>query len=144
MEVARGRPIRLVALTRRSNSSTCGLWIARADDDLIYHEQATSPLHQDHIILHEVGHMVCDHRGANALPSELTDALMGTLPRSLIDHVMGRSVYSLSEEQEAELFASLLLRRAGRSVALSEPALDPTVAEVIRRVESAFGSVRDR
>lgn len=144
LEADRGRPIRLVPFTRRSNASTCGLWVARTEDDLIYHEESTSPLHQDHIILHEVGHMVCEHRGAGVLSADLTDALISTLPRSVIDTVIGRSVYSNQEEQEAELFASLLLGRAGRSVAPEEPTLDPSVAEIILRVESAFGAAKHR
>lgn len=144
LEADRGRPIYLVPFVRRSNSSTCGLWVARAEDDIVYHEEATSPLHQDHIILHEVGHMVCEHSGTGALPGELAEALVGTLPRSVIDTVMGRSIYSSQEEQEAELFASLLLRRAGRSTAPEQQVLDPAVADVIVRVESAFGAAKTR
>ena len=47
----RGRPIHLRAVTTRAGP--WGLWIAGPLADFIFYEQGTSPLHQEHIIVHE-------------------------------------------------------------------------------------------
>jgi hypothetical protein len=71
LEADRGRPIELVPFSATAPGEPCGIWVGTDRLDLIYYEEATSPLHQDHIILHEVGHMVCDHTGA-ACPTPIT------------------------------------------------------------------------
>ena len=42
----------------------CGLWLATARADHIFHEAATTPWHRTHIILHEVAHMLLGHGGS--------------------------------------------------------------------------------
>lgn len=95
----------------------CGMWVATAAADHIFFEKKTSQYHQGHIILHEVGHMLCRHT--------MTDAagyLLGTRAdqegSDLVldaDQVMGallRTSYSDRQEREAELVASMILERA--------------------------------
>ncbi|MER7406717.1 hypothetical protein ABT373_30670 [Streptomyces sp. NPDC000070] len=72
-----------------------GMWVATAQADYVLYEEQTSPMHQRHIILHEIGHMVCGH------PSAAGIAL--------------RMRYSDRQEQEAELMASLIMETAARS-----------------------------
>ncbi|MDP8928183.1 MAG: hypothetical protein M3O70_06295, partial [Actinomycetota bacterium] len=50
----RGRPIVLHPMT--SQAGICGSWIATPDADHIFYERDTSPLHQEHIIVHELSH----------------------------------------------------------------------------------------
>ncbi|SFW85809.1 hypothetical protein [Amycolatopsis australiensis] len=107
----RGRPIRLLPLP--GLSEVCGLWIATETTDMIGYEQHTSAPHQDHIVLHEIGHMLCDHYPASLTPAEQARLLLPNLDPAMISRVLGRAGYSSEEEREAELFASLLGQRAG-------------------------------
>src|SRR5437660_12929755 len=55
-----GRPIRLEPVSLPSDGP-CGLWICAATADYIFFEKQTSLLHQEHIIAHELGHLLRDH-----------------------------------------------------------------------------------
>lgn len=60
----RGRPLHLHALPdQAAGGNICGLWLATPTDDHIFYEQRTTQIHQEHIILHEIGHMLFDHHG---------------------------------------------------------------------------------
>src|SRR5437879_3028794 len=50
----RGRPLHLYALPEATPGGPCGVWIATDDGDHVFYEPGTSPLHRDHIILHEI------------------------------------------------------------------------------------------
>src|SRR6478609_9224629 len=65
----RGRRIHIHAIEHEgaANSAPCGAWIALESSDHIFVESATSPLHRDHIILHELCHMLLGH---SCLPTE--------------------------------------------------------------------------
>lgn len=81
-------------------------------DDVIYVEEKTSRLHRDHIVLHEIGHLLRDHPGpggAHPLARVLPD-----LSPELIERLLTRTAYTTDEEQEAELIASLI-RTAARA-----------------------------
>jgi hypothetical protein len=109
----RGRPIRLLPLP--GLSEVCGLWVATDTTDLIAYERHTSAPHQDHIVLHELGHLLCDHFPASLTPAEQARLLLPSLDPAMIRRVLGRAGYSSVEEREAEFFASLLGQRAGLS-----------------------------
>jgi hypothetical protein len=92
-----------------------GAWIATARVDYILYEANTPRPHQEHIVLHEVGHLLCDRQdtgGGHLLASEL----FATLDAAVVQRVLTRSYgYDDDEERSAEMFASVLLRRiAGR------------------------------
>jgi hypothetical protein len=110
----RGRPIRLVPTTARDG--VLGLWVATDQADLIFFEGATTPPHQDHIVLHELCHLLCDHYPADLADADLARMLMPGLDPVMVRTVLGRTEYTAIEEQEAELLASLILQRAGRAV----------------------------
>ncbi|MCD9194700.1 hypothetical protein [Streptomyces albireticuli] len=60
----RDRPLHLHALPdQAADGNICGLWLATPTDDHIFYEQRTTQVHQEHIILHEIGHMLFDHHG---------------------------------------------------------------------------------
>jgi hypothetical protein len=106
LSARRGRPIKQLPMT--GLSEVCGLWIATDTADLIAYEQHTSAPHQNHIVLHEIAHMLCDHFPATLSPAELAQFLLPNLDPKLIRRVLGRAGYSSIEEQEAELLASML------------------------------------
>lgn len=117
----RGRPI---VLQPWSNPvGLMGFWVPDPAADLIVYEQETSPLHREHIILHELSHLLCDHQ-----PPVLTEReLAGSLPRlagSTIRRAMCRAAYSSVEDREAEVLASLILERARKAGRVSPASAD--------------------
>ncbi|MFJ9952649.1 hypothetical protein [Kitasatospora sp. NPDC091207] len=97
--------------------------------DYIGYAVDTTALHQQHIVLHEIGHLLCGHTGSTGvaggtggtggtggvggvgLSTTVSRALAPRLPEELVRRVLGRSVYTERQEQEAELVASLALHR---------------------------------
>ncbi|SIC21071.1 hypothetical protein [Mycobacteroides abscessus] len=112
----RGRPIHLVAIdTVRLAGSPCGLWIKRANDDIIVHEAGTSEYHIDQIVRHEVGHMMLGHDRAqeenpDAGPAaDLFHTVMPSIKPAAVRAVLGRQDFSGEQEREAETFATMLM-----------------------------------
>jgi Zn-dependent peptidase ImmA (M78 family) len=85
----RARPIHLLSAAMPAGSP-CGLWIATDTADYLFYEESTSPVHHEHIILHELGHILCGHQGIVASGPD------------------AGARYSTIEETEAELVASIL------------------------------------
>ncbi|MFI9504878.1 hypothetical protein [Nocardia sp. NPDC052566] len=94
-----GRPIVSSAITMPSNSMHAML-VRTTDIDYIVYERDTTRLHQQHIIAHELGHLIWNHRGI----AEFGDG-------QEIVAVLGRGNYDPVEELEAEVTATLLLER---------------------------------
>lgn len=105
----RGRPIRLIPMARLTG--VCGLWVATDTTDLIFYEGKTTPPHQDHIILHELGHVLCGHCPVSLPMAEQARLLLPDLDPEMVRRVLGRAGYSTVEEQEAEMLASLIRQR---------------------------------
>ncbi|MFD6161647.1 hypothetical protein ACFWF7_02100 [Nocardia sp. NPDC060256] len=110
----RGRRIELVGMTV-DRDTPCGMFVATPDADYIFYASNTSLLHQEHIIAHEAAHILCNHSGTGALGESVAPLLMKNLSSKLITRVLGRTVYSESDEAEAEMLASVILIRAGRA-----------------------------
>lgn len=132
MEEQRGRPIRLHPLPKEAaESGVCGLWVGTARVDYVFYEAQTTPLHREHIVLHELGHILFGH---HSLEGEETD---GHAPV-----VLGRTNYTTRQEREAEMLASMIRMRA------VGPGPRPGTAHrgPLARLESAMGyeqGVRD-
>lgn len=110
VSLQRGRPIRLIPMARLTG--VCGLWVATDTTDLIFYEQETTPPHSEHIILHELSHLLCDHYPASLSPAEQARLLLPTLDPEMVRRVLGRTGYSTVEEREAETLASMIRQRA--------------------------------
>ncbi|MFF7454557.1 ParH-like protein [Kitasatospora sp. NPDC008115] len=136
----RGRPIELIPLSGPVHAP-CGALVSTDRADYIGYPVDTTALHQQHIVLHEIGHLLCGHTGGAGLSSAAADALLPRLPGELVHRVLGRSAYSERQEQEAELVASLALHRA-----LQRPRATPTarLAERILRLGYALDRPRPR
>lgn len=114
-----------------------GLWISAAERDYLIYERNTSPLHQEHIILHELSHLLCGHTGTATLTEEHARLLFPALDPGMVGRVLGRTGYSTEEEQEAELLASMILRTVQRNRTV--PAIpDEATAENLRRLEAGL------
>jgi hypothetical protein len=140
---SRGRPIQLRPIAMPADSP-CGVWLASAAGDYIFYEQHTSGLHQEHIILHELGHLLCDHHTEELGGLEISRLLMPNLDPSLVRKVLSRSHYSAGEEQEAELIASLILEHASRWQPASEWTGPADRTDIRGRLGGAFDDPDDR
>lgn len=134
----RGRPIELVPVTVQA-CTPCGMLVSTDRADYIGYPVNTTELHQQHILLHEVAHLLCGHVGADAFNTSVVRALMPHLSGELVQRVLGRTVHSEAQEQEAELLASLILQRAAHG-AETAPPLTPEGADAVARLRSVFGS----
>jgi hypothetical protein len=105
-----------------------GLWIARNHDDIIVYDSSTADRDIDHMILHEIGHMLLGHSQAEDAPSSPVALSLAALLPSIspvsIRHVLGRNDFGAEREGDAEVFAdmtmvySTLPRRKERSFRL--------------------------
>ena len=137
----RNRPI--VLRPFRSPLGPCGLWVAAPDGDVIFYERDTSPLHQQHIVLHEASHLVCGHRPLSLPPSELAELLFPDVHPDRVGRVLRRAVYSREEEWEAEILASLILEQAVRSAPAAAPPRDALTARTLARLEASLEASPD-
>ncbi|MFD0551554.1 hypothetical protein ACFQ0X_21985 [Streptomyces rectiviolaceus] len=137
-----------------------GMWVEYEDYDVILFQQETTRLHQDHIKLHEIGHiLVAENEEAAAResagetkaeapavdPDEETAVLVEGWATMLpvfqpetIKRVARRCSYEDGEECSVELVATIILEWSSvldGSTPLSD---DPS----LRRVESALGDRR--
>ncbi|MFF4394959.1 toxin [Streptomyces sp. NPDC001480] len=106
----RDRPITLVPMQMPA-SHPCGMWVAARDEDLIFYDANTTSAHQEHIIMHELGHIICCHRGAGWLDEATARLLFPNLDPDLVRDMLLRATYDDVQEQEAEIIAYLLSQR---------------------------------
>lgn len=57
----RGRPLVLQPMPGLSTGAPCGLWISVPTADYVFYDPETSRLHAEHIVLHELAHMLSGH-----------------------------------------------------------------------------------
>src|SRR5689334_9986682 len=106
----RGRPLHLHQIPASAGPGVpCGLWLATDQSDHVFHVTGATPLHRAHIVLHEIGHMLCDHVTKDAGSSPWSSALLPHLEPELVARVLLRSSYEDWQEQMAEMVASLIL-----------------------------------
>lgn len=110
----RRRPLRLLPLPDDADGP-CGLWIATLGVDFVFHHVATSPLHQEHIVLHELAHMVLGHAAGGEAAANVHGRLLPDLDPTMVATVLSRSTYTTNQELEAETLAALIGGRAQRS-----------------------------
>ncbi|WP_017972382.1 hypothetical protein [Actinopolyspora halophila] len=106
----RGRPLHLMPMPLDPYGPS-GLWIATGTGDYVCYQQHTTRAHQDHIIAHEVGHMLVDHPPGIA-DNELLTYLVPDLSPELIATLLRRDHDDSHSEREAEDIATLLLQRS--------------------------------
>jgi hypothetical protein len=110
LEEQRGRPIHLLPI-ELDPAYFSGFWIAVENADFIVFEANTSVPHQEHIIAHELAHIICCHRGAAALDEGSARPLFPALDPNLVRDMLRRTGYTDEQEQEAEVLATLMLQR---------------------------------
>lgn len=143
IEEQRGRRIVLVPTPTKSRSP-CGLWLSTDGCDYIFFEAGTSPLHQMHIILHELGHMLCEHSGVNPYGAEFLRTALPTIDPEAVRRVLGRSAFTADDEREAEVFATLVGQKGEiTEVAHAVIELPPDTAQMLSRLAAGLAEARD-
>jgi hypothetical protein len=87
----------------------CGLWLAMGNVNYVFVD-ARSLLHRNHVVLHELAHMIYGHGTSQ---SDLADLLPDIDP-ARVETALARTGYGDRQEAEAELMATIIARRVGR------------------------------
>ncbi len=119
------------------NGGVSGAWVAMPSVDIVFFEEQTSPLHRQHVILHELSHILCDHRGIATGVEGLQSLLHATATIERL-RALQRNHYSDEEEQEAEILASLILERVNHAQANTAIG-DPDIAGTLRLLDNLEG-----
>ncbi|MYT97035.1 hypothetical protein GTY74_07220 [Streptomyces sp. SID8350] len=137
-----------------------GMWVEYDTYDVILYQQETTRLHQEHIILHEVGHiLVAENEEAAESPSDEAEtrtpgagsreetaavdvegwaSLMPVFGTDAITRVAQRCSYGDEEECSVELVATIIMEWSTLLADATPPADDLA----LRRVEAALGDRR--
>ncbi|MFF3556224.1 regulator component [Streptomyces tsukubensis] len=118
----RGKPIILKPLkTLGLLDAPCGIRLETEEADLLFYEAGTSPLHQNHILAHEISHIICDHPGTLELDEDAVRAI-GFNP-TMVQRMSGRTSYATEDEREAEVMATVIRQHIyrGRELPPSDP-----------------------
>ncbi|MFF0147526.1 hypothetical protein [Amycolatopsis sulphurea] len=137
LERHRDRDIDLLAVEYVPGQPS-GAWQRHEDYDLVAYAAGTSSLHQDHIIAHEIAHLLCEHRGDCVLSEADAARVAPDLSAHLLSHLLTR-VTTDSDEYEAELMAVLLMSAATSDDAPLRPGASGRAAERARRFASVLG-----
>ncbi len=136
----RNREIHLVAMPM-GTSGPCGLWLSFPGTDYVVYEAQTSRHHQEHIIAHELAHMICGHHGVGVPGDDSGTQLFPDLDPSLVQDLLYRENYSDAQEQEAEVMAFLLGERLRAGTRGRADAPDPN--SVLGRIHGSLNWRRE-
>ncbi|MDN3055011.1 hypothetical protein PH213_10750 [Streptomyces sp. SRF1] len=139
MEERRGRAISLVPMPLPADRGLCGMWVATPDVDYVIYQAEARKAHQGHIVLHEIGHMLCEHESTPAEEEEVSRLLLPNIDPALVHTVLGRTCYDRSEEKAAELVASLIPLQATNAAPLPTPSLSEHVVNLVSHLERSLG-----
>ena len=137
----RRRPLRLLPLLPGLRDDPSGLWVPLEDEDVVFAESSVSDWYRDHVILHEVGHMLWQHRGTIR---DVTHWLgqYGVETSQPTRAEMRCSVRDRDKEREAEMVALLIESRIAPRTRSTPGSTSPPaeIAAVLNRLALALGS----
>ncbi|MGK5498612.1 hypothetical protein [Streptomyces sp. URMC 125] len=123
VELRRGRPLRLVPYPIPV-PGPFGMCVGAPTADYIVFQKETSRAHQRHIVLHELGHILADHRSGDLDDELLTRLRRGTgdgppggpaglgIDPGAVRRALRRTAYDSEQEREAETVATIILEWA--------------------------------
>lgn len=133
----RGRPIHLVPMAVPQHSLN-GMWVATPAADFVIYAACATRAHQEHIIAHELGHIMCDHQSVSDMDDGILGQLFPDISPTIVRRVLQRNKYSHRNEQEAEMIASIYRGRIkDRNEAFIPLDSDDDVIERLRTAISA-------
>ncbi len=113
LATSRGRPLTIVEMPSLSEAGgPSGAWIATDGADYVFVDRAARALHREHIVLHELAHILFEHEDALVMSRADAAALLPAISEQTMTRMLGRSRYTDVEEQEAELLATMIAQRA--------------------------------
>ena len=135
----RGRPILLVGWEMPVN--VFGTWLAAGDVDYVFFDKNTNALHQTHIVLHELCHILLNHETLVVDGEETTDIFGALLEESMdrdsaLQGMLMRSVDTRAEDVEAERLSEMLqerLLRRRRLIGLTMPVVSSEALAALYR-----------
>jgi hypothetical protein len=134
-----GLPVRH-RLVRFPPDTVSGLWIATDTAHYLLCEQDTSGWHQLAITGHEFWHMEAEHRATAVTAGDAARLRPGAPDRTTVARIVAaRTHCEAVAEQEAELFASMLVAKLGRWLPGRTWAVPENAAGVVDRLESTLG-----
>ncbi|MFV2116225.1 hypothetical protein ACFHW0_28350 [Micromonospora sp. LOL_025] len=116
---ARGRTI-VIRTVETDPGAPCGLYLAVGAVDTLVVPARTNPYHRDHVLAHEIAHMLFDLEPSpdehasdegSVIDPEYARSLFPDIPPELVKALLGRRGYGNRVERRAEIFAELLLER---------------------------------
>jgi hypothetical protein len=122
----RGRPIELCPRTM-PDLTQYGAWIASPSYDFIFFERDTARIHQDHIICHELAHMLLGHQ--TLVVPEALPVSAQVLMRQMAD--LHKSPRERDAEEMATLIQNELIRRAGLQALTARIATAPLWSSLV-------------
>ncbi|MGW6912701.1 hypothetical protein ACWGB8_02580 [Kitasatospora sp. NPDC054939] len=138
LSALRGKPIHLIPMAIPEYSLN-GMWIATRAVDFVVYEVRTTRAHQEHIIAHELSHILCGHEASTGTDDAVLERLFPDIDPGVVRRVLQRTEYSDRNEQEAEMTASILLAPARRPDGAALPPLSQD-DEVIARLKEAVSA----
>jgi hypothetical protein len=108
-----GREVRLTTVPMPTGHS--GLTFLLRDTYVVAVESRTSQIHRDHILAHEIGHLIFGHEPMDVADDEVAGTLFPSVSPALVRLVLARTAtagYTEDEEKEAEVMATILLEGA--------------------------------
>ncbi|MCE3555516.1 hypothetical protein LWC33_29230 [Pseudonocardia sp. RS11V-5] len=129
----RGKPIQLFDYPLPA-PGVFGFWLEGESSDYIIYQRDTTTVHQDHIILHEIGHIISGH-GGNGGDLPMMAQLMSRLPPDSLRKGLRREGYDQAIEREAEMVATVIKEWATLLDRLEYGGRRTAIA---RRVDAAF------
>lgn len=135
-----GQPIHLLPVEMPADGPS-GLVISGDRAHYLCYDSGTRPLHQQHIIAHELGHLIAGHTSGHVEDIEPgAPALLSTLDPSVVRQALARDAsYDRREEAEAEIIAELLLQRAHSWAPERTWHVPMDAADVVARIERSLG-----
>ncbi|MBF5083763.1 hypothetical protein [Quadrisphaera sp. INWT6] len=86
----------------------CGGWLATSTEDIVFVRLNASPLHREHIVLHELGHMLCDHEPNQTPRARLLEHYFPNAGSQVVAFMLTRTMFDTPREVEAEIYASMV------------------------------------
>jgi hypothetical protein len=136
----RNKPI--LALPLPLNRTLYGVWIPAQKRDYIFCNDSLQPIHQTHVFLHEIAHMLLEHRlhrVDTVLPPDLHDHLGGQYLLGRMRIAPNDVLVKNDEEQESEQFVYLIQKQLVRAHRLAELTRESTSIEQLKPITDAMG-----
>lgn len=114
----RGRPVQLRPILNAEPPAYC---VPKAEADVVCYDAGTGNFHRDHLVLHELGHLLFEHDPLAFWDGEAPELLPDLDIDVIRSRMFARATFDCPSEQEAELFATLVQESVWRRERVQRP-----------------------